>query len=141
MTPVSAPVSITPAGTPAQRPSSAAVASGAAAVASGAVGTASVVPASPVSIVVPQTGSNPAVDAPTLAAPIMATTVMTATTTTTTTTTTANTTHTTSAVHVDAHSWPTLNGCKPNPGSDDWRALERRAFSLRLRGPFGEIDG
>jgi hypothetical protein len=37
--------------------------------------------------------------------------------------------------------WPNLQTSKPNPGSDDWRALERRAFSLRLRGPLGEIDG
>ncbi|MCE2885337.1 MAG: hypothetical protein LW806_10605 [Planctomycetaceae bacterium] len=108
MTPVSAPVSTTPAGTSAQRPS------GAAAVASSVGGAASVVPSTLVSIVLPQTPANSTVD---------------------------GTTHTTNAVHVDAHNWPTLNGCKPNPGSDDWRALERRAFSLRLRGPFGEIDG
>ena len=30
-------------------------------------------------------------------------------------------------------SWATLNPSKPHPGPDDWRALERRASSLRLR--------
>jgi hypothetical protein len=74
----------------------------------------SVVPSAPVSIVLPQTSANSTVDV----GP-----------------------QTSSVVNVDTHNWPTLNGCKPNPGSDDWRALERRAFSLRLRGPFGEIDG
>ena len=35
--------------------------------------------------------------------------------------------------------WPNLNADKPNPGSDDWRVLQGRAFSLRLRGPHGQI--
>ena len=35
--------------------------------------------------------------------------------------------------------WPNLRSDKPNPGSDDWRALQGRAFSLRLRGPHGQI--
>lgn len=35
--------------------------------------------------------------------------------------------------------WPNLRADKPNPGSDDWRALQGRAFSLRLRGPHGQI--
>ena len=34
---------------------------------------------------------------------------------------------------------PNLKADKPNPGSDDWRALQGRAFSLRLRGPHGQI--
>ncbi|MFM7260124.1 MAG: hypothetical protein ACKO3W_05920 [bacterium] len=105
MTPVSAPVSTTPAGNSSQRPS------GAAAVPSGIP---SVIPSAPVSIVLPQTSTNSAVDVGT---------------------------QTASVVNTDTHTWPTLNECKPNPGSDDWRALERRAFSLRLRGPFGEVDG
>jgi hypothetical protein len=35
--------------------------------------------------------------------------------------------------------WPNLHADKPNPGSDDWRILQGRAFSLRLRGPHGQI--
>ena len=42
--------------------------------------------------------------------------------------TTSTTTSTTTATR-----WPHLNAGKPIPSTDDWRALERRASSFRLR--------
>ncbi|MEY2794690.1 MAG: hypothetical protein RIR10_406 [Planctomycetota bacterium] len=43
------------------------------------------------------------------------------------------------STHCVTSNWPNLKADKPNPGVDDWRALQGRAFSLRLRGPHGQI--
>ena len=66
------------------------------------------------------TPANAAVAAPSVGGskPLTAPAVETVATTTATTTTTR---------------WPHLNAGKPIPSTDDWRALERRASSFRLR--------
>jgi len=43
------------------------------------------------------------------------------------------------SAHFATSNWPNFKADKPNPGVDDWRALQGRAFSLRLRGPHGQI--
>ena len=50
----------------------------------------------------------------------------------------AGTTEVACASFATSH-WPNLKADKPNPGCDDWRILQGRAFSLRLRGPHGQI--